>query len=459
MDFSLQQVWGLTLVLFFLWLEKRSDKSIISLLTGIALSMTVLGYVGMIVLYPVVAGIYLFEGRSRTGEGDKAGTKESFLRIAYMTLSCACMAALFFLYCIPLQGISVSEFAGNIPNIFMDGTHSLGFGDRLLLYASQWAVVIKHSAVFIAAALICMFAGKFVIGRTSGFVISLAQWVMTVSSLLLIAGPAVGIKMGPFHFQSRFLLIYILMWIIAVKERSFVKNEAGYMLWVVMILSAASFAGVLLFSNVGPDSSSSYLTPGLVAGLIFMYVRVMDGEKTEASEKKLLNDRNVFCIAAALFVISLIMCKGFYVRFTEYFPADITQKREKVSGGPLDGIYLLSEDAKTESEGRKLIEDNTEGRSAMLLGTDQILDLSMKGRVICPSTISTPAFNRQWVLYFEKYPHLLPDVVFIAKNTIDDREKFFAGNEFGQYIAEYYDIMDMRENDALCMITRKQSRE
>lgn len=60
----------------------------------------------------------------------------------------------------------------------------------------------------------------------------------------------------------------------------------------------------------------------------------------------------------------------------------------------------------------------------LFLGTDGILNLSANCPFVSPSTISTPAFNEQWVEYFTEYPEKEPTVIVLAKNTIDNREKF-----------------------------------
>ena len=57
--------------------------------------------------------------------------------------------------------------------------------------------------------------------------------------------------------------------------------------------------------------------------------------------------------------------------------------------------------------------------------------------------------------YFEKYPHHQADVIVIAKNTIDNREKFFAENPLGIWISQRYDIESMEETKSLCVIEKE----
>lgn len=93
----------------------------------------------------------------------------------------------------------------------------------------------------------------------------------------------------------------------------------------------------------------------------------------------------------------------------------------------------------------------------LFLGTDGILNLSATCPFVSPSTISTPAFNEQWVEYFTEYPEKEPTVIVLAKNTIDNREKFFAQNPFGKWIAEKYDRLHMEETESLCIIKKEKS--
>jgi hypothetical protein len=155
-------------------------------------------------------------------------------------------------------------------------------------------------------------------------------------------------------------------------------------------------------------------------------------------------------------VLSLIFCKGYYVRITEYGPSTVLQEREKIQTGPLKGIYVLPEDYERMTSDQEVIYKATEGEESMLyLGTEGISNLYAACPFVSPSTISTPAFNEQWVKYFTRYPEKEPSVIVIAKNTIDDRDKFFAQNPFGIWISEKYDILAMEETASLCIIRKK----
>ncbi len=454
LDFSMQQLWGMTLICYCLWLEREYKKAIVTVLTGIALSLTILGYIGMIVLYPAILIWYLCI--------EKGEIKSRIKKTIILTATCAVMAMLFL--GLVLCKTDPARFLESIPQIFTDGTHSLGMKDRLLLYVRQWLNVGKQWAVFlIAGGALTVIVCK--VKKIKVDLHLLTSAVIAVTSLLIIGGEIVGIKMGPFHFQSRLLLIAFLLCLSLGMRKKSLKEilQEGSLFTQICYLSAVSFLGILLFSNVGPDSSSSYLS--LMLTVLFAAYLQRESEANRETEKTKKPKeagskaplQQIFTVGAAiLFVLSVLMCKGFFVRYTEYFPANIMQRREVVAAGPQKGVYLLEEDLKTEKEQREAIESVTaEVESAMLLGTDQILDLSMECRCICPSTISTPAFNEQWITYLEEFETELPDVIFISKNTVDNREKFFSQNVFGKWISERYETGAMQENDSICWVYRK----
>ncbi len=457
MDFSMQQVWGMTLLVGCLCLERRNKKTYVSALSGIALGLTVLGYPGMLLLYPALLFLYLF---CEKDSEIKTRIKKSII----VTLVCGVMALLFL--GLVLRRVSLHEFAGVIPNLLSDGSHSLEGKQKLLLYISQWANVAKQWLVFAVAGFpcgagLCFFfdskKGAEKSGRPGMVRILQAgcMGVMFVTSLLMIFGRFVGIAMGPFHFQARLLLIWLLMMALAVSGRGSSRAKAGdkkkstegkdfpVICHAVQILTTAAFLGILAASNVGPAASSSYL----VVGIVFMAAYLLDQVDQVPAD---------MIVAFVAFTLSLLMCKGFYVRYTEYFPADILQKRIAVTAGPQKGIYLLPEDWQEEKEQRETVNKITsETKSATVLGTDQILSLSADSSYLIPSTISTPAFDSQWIRYFTQFVPSLPEVVFISKNTVDDREKFFKENEFGKWLADRYEISDLRQNGSICWIYLK----
>lgn len=434
LDFSLQQVWGITIVLLLLEKETETGKKLYSFLMGMVLAMTVLAYPGMVLAYPA-----LLVSICMLHKGEEVKTR--FNKCLLLTAGCAVMAVCFLIYV--LSAMSVKEFIESIPMVFMDGTHQFTMQTKLMAYAAQWLNVAKQLFILSAPSIIITIVFYLTTKRQAGKEKLLSVFLLsfvTVTSCLVIFANVVGVQMGPFHFQVRYLLFFLIMFAVSI------KNEDRVLFWGPMFQMAVAFAAILIFSNVGPDSSSSYLSVGLIAGVI-----LLDRITKSLGDKW---NRAAYMVIA-LFVLSLIFCKAYYVRITEYGPSNILEPRKQITAGAAAGIYVSETDCERIMSDYETIQNAvTEQEKLLYLGTEGISNLYGNGEFVSPSTISTPAFNEQWVTYFEMYPHHEPDVIALAKNTIDNREKFFAENPLGIWIADRYDVENMEETESLCIIKK-----
>ena len=438
LDFSMQQVWGLTLLFTCLLEERGTEKKQLwqDFLAGLSLAFTVLAYPGMVLLYPAVLVMICMCNKALSG-------KDKCRKCLLFTAGCAVSAVVFFLYI--LLFMPVADFLSGIPKVFMDGTHQFTMQTKLLLYGQQWLNVAKQLLILsvlplLAALILQIFKQKKRKEKGSLFLAFLLLFVAE-TALLMILGNLVGIQMGPFHFQVRYLLFFLCICIAGWN----VRNTDRPLFYVPIFLMLVAFVGILVFSNVGPDSSSSYLGLGILAGFSLLL-------------KKYPQKEQLLFATTVLFVLSLLFCKGYYVRITEYGPSTVRQQRVQVTEGALAGIDVLPEEAKQYMQEHETVQCVTQPDDKLLfLGTDGILNLSANCPFVSPSTISTPAFNEQWVEYFTEYPEKEPTVIVLAKNTIDNREKFFAQNPFGKWIAEKYDRLHMEETESLCIIKKEKS--
>lgn len=438
LDFSMQQVWGLTLLFTCLLEERGTEKKQLwhDFGAGLSLAFTVLAYPGMVLLYPAVLVAICMCNKALSG-------KDKCRKCILFTAGCAVSAVVFLLYV--LLFMPVADFLSGIPKVFMDGTHQFTMQTKLLLYGQQWLNVAKQLLILsvlplLAALILQIFKQKKRKEKGSLFLAFLLLFVAE-TSLLMILGNLVGIQMGPFHFQVRYLLFFLCICIAGWN----VRNTDRPLFYVPIFLMLVAFVGILVFSNVGPDSSSSYLGLGILAGFALLL-------------KKYPQKEQILFAATVLFVFSLLFCKGYYVRITEYGPSTVRQQRVQVTEGALAGIYVLPEEAEQYMQEHEAVQRVTQPDDKLLfLGTDGILNLSANCPFVSPSTISTPAFNEQWVEYFTEYPEKEPTVIVLAKNTIDNREKFFAQNPFGKWIAAKYDRLHMEETESLCIIKKEKS--
>lgn len=493
MDFSMEQLWFFTLFVICLFcagifdgmkqnggerqngkvqkaesLRKipRGKKNLWIAASGLMLALDVLAYPGMIILYPVT--VFLLLCKRKSGK---------WADVLSLTAGCFVAAALFFV-CI-FRYMSLGELLEAVPKVFMDGSHQYDFATKLGLYASQWLEVLVQSAILLVPTLVFALVFRYLYKRLSweekwgGLSFGLlfcTSFELLVSGLIAFAG--VFVTWGPFRLQVRYIIQFVMafcLWkaiyykrnsgghreaeritgkksktLMAGKTEAEDIGEKGIPVLWLLLLSLAAFAGILLASNVGPVSSSSYLVMGNIAFMAFVL---------KGAEKRGRGMKTLAYTGTVLFILSLIMCKGYYMRNTEYVPGDISEPLSKMQEGPMAGIYVPQKDFARYTDDYKTIKGHTTDHDLVLfMGTEGLCNLYANGKIVIPTTISTPAFNEQWVEYFTLYPDKQPTVIFLAKNTVDDRDKFFVKNVFGIWIAERYDVECMEETESLCII-------
>lgn len=482
MDFSMQQLWFFTLFLIFLFkgikTENTNRAMLFLFLSGLSLAMDVLAYPGMVLCYPAAIVCLIICGKQKKAALSQTWQQSVIKPFIWLSLGCLAAAGIFF--AAVFRYMSLQELLDAVPKVFMDGAHQYDFATKLSQYLMQWLEVLVQSAILLVPVAIVTVTIWLLLkkpDRTLGFLLCIVFEIET-SALITFAGLVV--TWGPFRLQVRYIIQFAMaLYLIAfgkkqemyIKKQKYQDASEAYAdqkkqdaseLWNVQNgqrkqpllelqwiwwFSLAAFLGVLLASNVGPTSSASYLVTG---NMLFVGLTLLIGSE---KEKKI---RLLTWIGAILFVTSLLMCKGFYMRNTEYVPGDITDGLVQVKEGPLHGIYVKKEDAlRFTSDYHTIQKNTTKDDRVLFMGTESLCNLYANGRIVSPTTISTPAFNEQWVEYFELYPEKQPTVIFLAKNTVDNREKFFAKNPFGIWIAKNYNVECMQETDSLCIIRKR----
>lgn len=457
LDFSMQQLWFMTISLVFLFYGFRKRGKFWYFLCGVALAFAVLAYPGMVLLYPVYLVIVWMK------EKNKSGINNCLL----VTAGCAVTAVIFFA-CV-LSRMSLGDFLHSIPMVFSDGSHQFTFATKFGLYAKQWMEVLIQSVILVIPSAIL----TFLYSRVTKTKMSLTAFCMLftyISSGIVVVANLIGLEWGPFRLQVRYLILFVLAFLLYAglkKKKSKHTTERNSWIFRLLLLpSIGMFAGILLASNVGPVSSASYLVLADMAFLMLYLdaVRVEQEQKEETvAERKgiwrFLKGDGIYRWAAVLFLVSLALCKGYYVRVTEYEPSNLLERRVSIEDGAAKGIWVSPQEFERISDNYDTIRNTViEGQCVLFMGTESLNNLTAYeagAEFVSATTISTPAFNEQWTTYFEQHSDKQPDVIFIAKNTIDNREKFFSQNDFGQWIAGRYDVEHMEETEYLCILHEK----
>lgn len=442
LDFSMQLIWGMTAMLLFL-LRGEGGKRLPLFLAGVSLALTVLGYPTMAVLYPAALWlIWKYHGRS-------------IQKMGLFTLGCGVCAIAFFGYL--LGNMNIGDIFLNIPHIFSDGSHQFDMMTKWALFFQRWLEAVIQAVVLLIPCGILIFLCKILIpkcfAKTKWLVCLVKEHLycffvlvfMMVSSLIVVSANLAGIPWGPFRLQVRYLVLFLLAFFLGKKHSDYEKSGKRKKIRDYLLIGTLiAFVGILLASNVGPVSSSSYLILGILALVLLLRLY----EKEIGIKQVGL----VMYTAVSIFLLSLVFCKGYYVRVSEYPPANVLEQRERVSFGPLKGIYIYPEDLKRAEDFHNVIKEGGGEEKLLLLSTEGIYNLYGNGTYVTPTTISTPAFNEQWVEYFTIHKEHMPDRIIIGKNTVDDLDKFFDQNPFGIWIREHYEITNRKEDEYLCVI-------
>ena len=250
MDFSMLQLWFFTLFLILFLFAQKKDANYLYCMSGIFLACSVLVYPGMVFVY-ITAVIWMFAQK-------EPSRKKKWTQVAFLTVGCAIMAFLFLASL--FSYMNLEELLQMIPKVFMDGSHQYALSDKIQLYAKQWMEVLLQSMILCiptAAVTICVkyWEKQRKQMRSEGICFQ-TIWLFScifvfLTSFIIIVAKLCGIAWGPFRLQARYLIQFLLAFLLIYKDAKLKGNSAiRFVLWS----SVGAFLGILIASNVGPIS-------------------------------------------------------------------------------------------------------------------------------------------------------------------------------------------------------------
>ena len=461
-DFSMQFVWFFMLCIVCLLMAEQSrmnqkEKKMYMWMffAGVSLALLVLGYPTMASLYLVYVICIFLRKDWKKGQRGKS--------ILALTLGCA-IPAILFLGSL-LSYMSISQLFENIPHVFSDGSHQFSGSSKWSLWLGHIKDVVVQMVItgiptlVITGVLYILFARtdkeskvlKKENGKNEILAILFTNVYICLTGAIVIFADLVGIPWGPFRLQIRYILIFALGFLILRNVED--KKKGRWVLQFVMLASLVAFLSILLASNVGPTSSSSYLVFGVMATMWILLEGLKIFNQVDKKEVCVSFTYASTYASLLLFLISILFCKGYYVRVTAYPPSDICMERQQIKKGAAKGIYVYPTEYNEITETYDFVKQYSNRDDQVLyLGTQALSNLYTEGKFVTPTTISTPAFNEQWVEYFEMHPEKMPTVIFLSKTTVDNQDKFFEQNAFGKWIAQHYDTENRIDGEYLCVI-------
>lgn len=383
--------------------------------TGISYSLGVLAYPTILISFPVIlTAMFLLQ---------KKETRRLRLPLLFCAVCAAC-AVIFLGYL--LSYLTVPELLNNLQGILADGTHADTV--KTATYFSQMLELCKRTALIALGAFLCTLCFYKWEKRRELF------WycLLLSGAVIFIGFNVTGIRpSGAIGLQVRYLIAAILAAVFAVKMRE--KMITGLFLIPGIFL----YAGAMIGSNMGFEENASFLYLTVLAAILLM------GRYAET-----FRHIGTFCIAA--FLCSIIFGKGYLVRITGTAPANIAQERTQIQEGILKGVYVYPEEADRYAEKKREIKAYSDAEDVVLyLGADAVCNTFAEGAFTSATCISTPAYNEEWVLYYENESHPRPTVVFLDRDLMESFADF-ERTEFGRYFAERYGITeeDVIEEDA-----------
>lgn len=461
-DFSMQFVWFFVLCILCILMgeynrnKKQYKKMYLWIfLAGVSLAFLVLGYPTMVFLYPVYVILLFMRKGWEKGERIKS--------VLAFTGGCGILAVLFLGYL--LSYMSISQLFENIPHVFSDGSHQFSGTSKWSLWIGHGKDVVVQTAITGVPSLLMAGICHALINRNQknketgklpcySFCVTFTNVYISLTSAIILFADLLGVAWGPFRLQIRYIVMFVLGFFIIQRVQD--KKMGKWVLQFCMMTSLVAFLSILLASNVGPTSSSSYLTLGVMAMLWMLMEeirQIKEGEQSNALSKSGAMYLKLTYMALTLFLLSIIFCKGYYVRVTEYPPSNIRMERMQIAKGAAKGIYVYPSEYEEMTETYEIMTQYSDENDRVLyLGTQALSNLYTEGEMVLPTTISTPAFNEQWVEYFGKHPKKMPTVIFLSKSTVKDQEKFFEKNAFGIWLAKHYDVENRIDTEHLCVI-------
>ncbi len=385
---------------------------IISILSGVALSIGVLSYPTFIILI-IPIGIYLV----------LQGMTEGKFRVALVTLVVTCLfcALLFLVYV--LKNVSLDEMLKNLlQNVIADESHSSG---NAITSAVRSILNTRKDQIIMGILIVISSAGICFILNKINLKINMFYSIILVSSLAFIMLNVTRIRpSGPFGMNIRWLLIAISSMPIYYRHK-----EQKDIVWLFGLSGWLMLFAVLMATNLGIAESSSFALI-IVLGAILL---LSNDDKLNIEIKK---------VVMYIFIFSLILTRGFTVRINGTSPANILEPRERIEFGVLQGIYDYPDQVKKFNEiNRELNEKTTDEDIVFIMSNEPVYNLFGNFKFTSLSPIPTVEYSERWVRYYRDNNYSFPTKVFIDKSHKSDWDDLKTNNLLIKYFLNY-----MKEN-------------
>ncbi|MBO6016024.1 MAG: hypothetical protein J6P60_05495, partial [Lachnospiraceae bacterium] len=407
---------------------------------AIALCVCILAYPYAIVLFFVCLILLIRWDR-----------RESHAAALLFTLCCMGLGLLFMAYI--LSGISVTQLWENLSYVLMDESHDQSLKQMWLTHIGTIGEMLLPTFLILLVSQASILADKGRAAKRRDLTVSVAA---VAQSALFVAQFHTITKVNftvflPLICQLTLFLGYVC-WLLTREDLSpaDAKREDGEdtgnvrvaetdMILAMGLTGILGAVVVLSSSNLDANYSMGFLFTALLAVCLV----------TERILGRCVNVRGrmgfitVWAVRLTILVfgILLLVTRVFLVRFTSTQRKNIFEGYYETEHGPLGGIRLGEYDYRQYEAKLQALEEYVSEEDVFLyVGCDMFLYSGCDGRIGTGNTISTPAFGKQLLAYYDRYPERVPTVMFVDREYVADFTAVLKEEPFQSFVNAHYEL-------------------
>lgn len=392
---------------------------------GISLSAMVLSYPSSILAIPVILlGMWMLRDREvgagqKVGAGSKAGIGV-VLEMGTVLGTCALLGLGYLMFF--LRTMTVEEFVYGLRQMMTDGSHQLYVAERTLAYGQELLSLLGPvAAAVIPALVITLIYKKFLKLRSF---LSLVLIFSLIGQVVYWLGDSRYLQ-EPLIYFHLLLLTGILIYRYGRQGDTVVCANRRALFWFGSVAGVSIWLSALIITNTTISVTGSYLMPGLISGILFLW------EDVETRGQKFLLRGFVICLLG-----TTLFAKGYLVCSTEGIKDNVTMVRQKALSGPAKGIYCRYMDGYIYNIMAELLAEYTAEECPVLYVGQHSLYYMLGSQTISNfSTISTPTYDERLGEYWDRYPQRVPKILVcdVAEEELDELKQLL---EWGTLLAQ-----------------------
>lgn len=466
-EFELMNYWYLLVVfLCMLTYYGISRKNRYLIISGIVMMLQVCNYPTMLLLYPFyMLGIYKENNNNNNKVGRLDGIKKEMIlcTVAAVIPGLAFVGYLF-------SYMDFATFQTAFSYIMSDPSHS---GKTFLQKLQEFGLEGGQDlGLMLLAFLIIMAVVKFGYRKKRTSTAQIIGITLLVEIMIYCAIQVFGCVFGDenqFYLQSRYLLIVIMglfvYFIFAHKQKM--------IFWFGMMPGIVAMIAALLVTNMTLNVAYSKLFISVISSFMLLFIAVrkhteerkctcetIDAGGNQIPEKHIReNKRKVLVyLAATAVLMSLIVCKLLLIRVTSCLPVTIRADLEKITMGPLKGIYMLEQEATTINAKVAMLKKYVTAEDNLFyFGCENLLYLCTEATISAASVQGTSVFNETFLEYFEMHPDKYPTVVVVDKNFATDYYRVYDPYNYVvvEWIEQEFEYTEKVETEDMILYIRE----